>query len=453
MVQPPRTLPLSGADYFLAVQDDELRKAGLPGNVCRLVAVLEGRLDATRLRAAVLNAPIGKWAVGARLHRGIPFGTPVWRYDPKRTSFEITDHGVGAEANTDDFIPPESGYRDLQPDREAAVAFDLFHGTGGRTILMLTWHHALMDSRGAQHFLMHLDRDASYEELFPTGGYLATKGLDAWRQFRDHRKTSMDALDLIAARVHRPLTELGDRKAVVRGGENRKRIITFTREETRFVDETCAAAGASLKPSLYLLAAVTRALHYSGAAQPDSEGAYVVPVPQNRRKRGLAGPVATNIVTFLFYRIEREMLDSAPQCIEALSKQFMDQVREGSVDGGAIAMEMVRKLPRPLYSLLMGMPSRGRVASFVFSDTGESLLHGNEILGIPVAGMTHLPPVSHPPGIAVISGRSAGRLYFVMAWVDGLLDEALVDNVEKRLRSELLGSAAGHAQPQAAGGS
>jgi hypothetical protein len=58
MTDLPRQIRLAAGDYFMHGQDYRMRRAGLPGNVCRVVVRLEKGLDVDRLRQQVAASPI-----------------------------------------------------------------------------------------------------------------------------------------------------------------------------------------------------------------------------------------------------------------------------------------------------------------------------------------------------------------------------------------------------------
>ena len=53
MPDAPRQIRLAAGDYYMHGQDHKLRRAGLPGYICRVALRLEDGLDVDRLRRRV----------------------------------------------------------------------------------------------------------------------------------------------------------------------------------------------------------------------------------------------------------------------------------------------------------------------------------------------------------------------------------------------------------------
>jgi hypothetical protein len=168
---------------------------------------------------------------------------------------------------------------------------------------------------------------------------------------------------------------------------------------------------------------------------------YLVPVPQDRRRRGAAGPIFSNQLSFLFYRGEPEDVASMERLVAALARQMTRQVRERVPDSFAKALDMFQRVPLGWYARLLHGPSGGQFASLFFSDTGESFRGQDSFLGAPITGIQHFAPVGFPPGVAVICSTFRACLSVVLSWVEGCLAEDEVGLLARSLRAELLGIA------------
>jgi hypothetical protein len=99
---------------------------------------------------------------------------------------------------------------------------------------------------------------------------------------------------------------------------------------------------------------------------------------------------------------------------------------------------MFKPLPLDFYVSHLGKPTRGKFASFCFSDSGETCAGMTGLLGAPIQAVTHLIPTWRPPGLTVLFWRFGGQLRVLLAWVDDCLSLAEADVLERRLRSGLL---------------
>ena len=79
MPDAPRQIRLAAGDYYMHGQDHKLRRAGLPGYICRVALRLEDGLDVDRLRRRVETSPVLDWLARVRLTRPLPVFPPLWR--------------------------------------------------------------------------------------------------------------------------------------------------------------------------------------------------------------------------------------------------------------------------------------------------------------------------------------------------------------------------------------
>jgi hypothetical protein len=449
----PHRIPLTGGDYFALAIDREMRRAGMPGNICRLALKLDGHLEAERLRAALHASVTVSRLARVRLARRLPFMTPQWFLDGAPGDMPIGEHAQGTGAldekgscplgSTWEALPPSAVGRSLWPFRAPGFAFDIVRHPDRTTTLVFSWHHAFMDARGAELLLRHIDRcnrggTPSENGVFADGQVASRWKLREWLRVPASLRFAKESVSVVSEAGRAPMACLACNGRKEHGRCNLCRVLTFTEDETKLIEANGDRAGASFRRSLFCLAATVRAVHALRLRRHDAPGGYVIPVPQDTRRRGSAGPLLSNQVTFLFYRAEPEDVASMRKLVAALSQQMMDQMRRGVPRSFSTMMQISRNLPLPLYLRLMHAPSQGRVATFFFSDTGHSSLDLEDFLGLRIAGLAHLPPVPFPPGIAVVFGRFQGRLYSVISWVAGCLDSQEQDLLEQALRAELL---------------
>jgi hypothetical protein len=165
-------------------------------------------------------------------------------------------------------------------------------------------------------------------------------------------------------------------------------------------------------------------------------------VPHDLRRRGATGPIFSNQLSFLFYRLEPHLAASLTDTLGELTRQFMDQVRNRTPESFLAAMEMFKILPLDFYLHRLSRPTRGKFASFFFTDAGETCAGMRDLLGARVTAVTHLAPASRPPGLTVVFSRFRRQLTAVLSWVDDCLSTEEVNTLERGLRAALLGEEA-----------
>src|ERR1039458_7469173 len=165
----PRQIRLAAGDYFMHGQAHRMRRVGLPGNVCRAALRLGSGLNTEMLRQR-LASPILDWLARVRIIRPVPVLPPLWRTAsrPRAIFFEHN-----SQHDSRDWPLPLSemvAARELHAARGPALAFDLLRQPDGTHHLFLSWNHTLLDARGMDLLLSHLNASSD-------GNGAATKNL------------------------------------------------------------------------------------------------------------------------------------------------------------------------------------------------------------------------------------------------------------------------------------
>ena len=95
-------------------------------------------------------------------------------------------------------------------------------------------------------------------------------------------------------------------------------------------------------------------------------------------------------------------------------------------------------LPPGYYVHQLGKPTRGKMASLSFSDSGEICPGMTDWCGGRILDVTHLIPCWQSPGLTTLFLRFGNRLSLLLSWVDDCLSVSEVDTLEQGLRSAVL---------------
>ncbi len=438
MLQLPHQIRLAAGDYFMHGQDYRMRQFGLPGNVCCAVIHLGPGFDTERLRRRITESPIANWLTRARIVRWLPLVPPVWRTaEPKKIFFEHPDQSRGTE--TPRTLPRAVLGRELYASRGPGVTFDVVRHDDGTSHLFLSWNHTLLDARGLDLLLTHLNSDAA------TDGAPGIQDFISPRQtgrktvtWLSNAKQARGSLKWLHESGKEPLFSLVPRKPRAGPLRNHRRIIQFTNEDTERIDTRSQGITAGFRRGHFFLAASIRALHTIAMGRGNKDGAYLVPVPHDTRRHGARGPIFSNHLSILFYRVEPQRAGRMRDIVGELSRQMTDQIRDRFPERCMAALEMFKPLPLWYYVHYLGKPTRGKVASLSFSDSGEICRGMTELFGGPILEATHLIPCWRWPGLTVLFLRFGGRLSAELSWVDDCLTPAEVDALEGDLRRSLL---------------
>jgi hypothetical protein len=196
---------------------------------------------------------------------------------------------------------------------------------------------------------------------------------------------------------------------------NHYRLIAFTEPETARIDARSQQLVGGFRRSHFYLAASVRALHAVAVQRGNQDGAYLIPVPHDTRRRGANGPIFSNHLSILFYRIEPQLAGRLGDILGELSRQMTNQIRDRFPDSCMAALD-----------------------TFCFSDSGETCAGMTELWGARIRDVIHLVPSWRPPGLTVVFLRFGNRLSALLSWVDDCLNPVEVDKLERDVRKALL---------------
>ena len=219
---------------------------------------------------------------------------------------------------------------------------------------------------------------------------------------------------------------------------NHYRLVSFTEPETARIDARCQQLVGGFRRSHFYLAASVRALHAVAVQRGNQDGAYLIPVPHDTRRRGANGPIFSNHLSILFYRIEPQLAGRLGDILGELSRQMTDQIRDRFPESCMAALDMFKPLPLGYYVHHLGKWTRGKIATFSFSDSGETCAGMKDLWGSRILDVTHLVPSWRPPGLTVIFLRFGSRLSVLLSSVEDCLNPAEAEGLEQDLRKALL---------------
>ena len=235
-----------------------------------------------------------------------------------------------------------------------------------------------------------------------------------------------------------PIFTLVPEKASAGSRRNQYRSVSFNQEETARIAARCQRLCGGFRRSHFYLAASLLAVHAVAVRRGNQTGAYLIPAPHDTRRRGANGPICSNHLSILFYRIEPQHAGKLSDILGELSRQMTDQIRDRFPESCMAALDMFKPLPLGFYVRHLGKPTRGKFATFSFSDSGDTCAGMTSLFGGRILDVTHLVPTWRPPGLTVVFLNFNGKLSALLSWVDDCLSTDEVNGMERDIRSALL---------------
>lgn len=439
MPELPRQIRLAPGDYFMHGQDSRMRQSGLPGNVCCAVMRLGEGFNVERLRQSLSTSPILDWLARARIVRSWPIVPGKWQVNGQTGPVLFEHHDKNGSANGTWILPPMVSARELHASRGPALAFDVVRHGDGTSHVYLSWNHTMLDARGLDLLLGHLNTDNAEKRESAVPNFISPKQLGSdWSGWWPNVKQARGSVEWLNESGSEPLFSLVPKGRRPRTCRNNYRVAMFTEEETARIDARCQQLTAGFRRSHVYLAASVRALHCLAQKRGNKDGAYLIPVPHDTRRRGAGGPIFSNHLSILFYRIEPKFAGRLGDILGELGRQMTNQIRDRFPESCMAALDMFKPLPLGMYVRHLGKPTRGKFATFCFSDSGETCAGTTELWGGRILDVAHLVPAWRPPGLMVVFLRFGRRLSAQISSVEDCLSVEEADAFERDMRIALL---------------
>jgi len=416
------SVPLTAADCFILALEKHDHHKGLSGNTCRYLLELDGELNVVDFKNKITNNKVSHYLASLSINRNGLFALPQWE-SKQGNKIEVTVH------EDDSFLPDLLFNKKISAENSPLFSFDIIRRTDGNTALIFSWNHLIMDSYGAVLFLKQLNGSES------SSGYISD---DTKIKLNvSTLKEAVKAKFFLSASSKKPTSGVSPETRHPEVDQKIK-VIRFTKEETMQIDLNAPKLGAKFGRSPFYLACSARAVREILIQRKSTVSNFWIPVPQNKRKKGAAGPLLGNHLSFLFYRLNSVVLESLELAVKSINDQMVDQIRKGIPRAYDVLMHFLRRVPSSLYYHLIKGPQGGSLSGFLFTiaeDHPEELLKFN---GLNVSHALSFPPNIYPPGLTVAFMRFEGRLQIMVLYYKEVLSESEIVHMEKQLKFELI---------------
>jgi len=427
----PEKIFLSGPDCFHRLLDKHASKHKSGDNVMRIVFYFDQPVDAEKVESVIRRSPLVHWLCNIKIRPGLFFGKPYWEYAHAGREARLTQHQYGKVFE----LPPGLLNRDIPIDAERFIECDIVYYPGGKSVIVFSWNHILMDGRGIGMFVKHLDDPgkpvgSDIKNFFPA----PEKRTSLLRYIRNMYEVKR----FIRASSRSPIS------SVYLEQKNSSphfcnRVIYFTQEETALIEKHAFRNGARFGANLFYLACCAHTVNRINRER-NNEGDLWIPVPYDGRLKGSEGPVVSNFVAYLFYRLSKKELLSISDTVGSMNKQMAAQIKDEMPRKYNLLLKMMRHVPLGLYYFLVNRTGKGSFSSFLYSSTGNNFNSVHALFGYPVVNMTIYPSSTFPPGLTFSFLKHGDALNVNIAYSSDILSNIEVEFVEKSVRDLLLGS-------------
>ena len=426
----PKKIILSGADCFHLVLDKHAKKNGAGGNVMRKAFYFNKALSFDKINAILQSSPVIYWLCNIKLRHGYLLAKPFWKYTDSGREIILGQH----HSEIENEIPEIILTRDITVDSERFIEADLVYYPSGSCAFILSWNHILLDAKGTTLLFEHLNQISEsqphrFDIFFPAKA----------------KKTSVIKHVLNMYKVKKfvqnsskpPVSSIMTAGAKQSDGKTVNKIISFTSDETKTINANACRAGSRFGPTLYFIACCSHVIHYINTKK-NNAGDLWLPVPYDGRLKGAAGPLISNCVSFLFYRIPKEQLTNLPQTVKCLSSQMKAQIKDGIPQKYTMFLNMMRHIPLWLYYFLINNNGKGVFSSFLYTSTGDNFNELKSLFGEPLSRLTMTPALTFPPGLTFVFLKHDDALDVNIAYSPEIISDNELLLIEEKLKEMLL---------------
>ena len=426
----PQKVYLSGADYFHLVLDKHAKKHGAGGNVMRKVFYFDKKLSPDKIDGILKNSPVIYWLCNIKLVPGSLLKLPYWKYTDTGSEIILRKH----HAEKENEIPEIILQRDITVEAIHFIEADLVYYPSGSCAFILSWNHILLDAKGTTLLFTHLNyvtdkTTQNFDTFFPA----KEKKPNIIKYIRNIYKVKR----FVQNSSRPPVSSVATGIVKTVDGITRNKTISFNSTETKKINANAFKTGSRFGPTLYFVACCAH-LIYAINKQRNKQGDIWLPVPYDGRLRGAIGPLISNCVSFLFYRIPENQLNSVSQTVKCLGTQMTAQIKDGIPQKYTMFLNMMRHIPLWLYYFLISRTGKGVFASFLYTSTGDNFNDLKSLFGEPIRSINMIPALTFPPGLTFVFFKHDDELHVNIAYSANIISNNDLLLIEQKLKEILL---------------
>jgi hypothetical protein len=416
---------LTEADCFMhALEKHHISNSGVSTNICHYLLELDGCFDADKFKRKINNNKEMLWLASLEPYKKFPFSLPKWISENKITDIPVLTH------TTDELMPTIIINRGMRTD-ESNICVDILCRSSGNTALIFSWNHLIMDGYAVVLLLKQLANCAG-ESL----SHVVDE--DQKKKLRFRELVNATRAKFFVDRISKkPLSSIAPEKSI-RNRNQKIKIIRFSAEESAAVDKRGPQLGAQFGRSAFYLASAARGVKVLLQEKNIIQHDFWVPVPKDQRRKGSNGPLLGNHLSFLFYRLKADELNSLKETVKSVNAQMADQIKKGISKDYDMLMTYLRRTPTPLYYFWIKGPRGGSLASFLFTVAAD---HPDDFMkfdGHTIKEAWSFPPGIYPPGLNFAFMRFRDKLQIMIMYFEEVITEREIELLEISIKNDLL---------------
>lgn len=426
----PRKVILSGADCFHLVLDKHAKKHGAGGNVMRKIFYFSKSLSFKKIDSILKASPVIHWLCNIKLVQASLLHIPYWQYNECGNEIILLEH----HAATEDEIPETILNRDITVESAMFIEADLVHYPSGGCAFVVSWNHILLDAKGTTLLFEHLNM---LSENKPQDFSIFFPGREKKTNIVTHIRNMYKVKRFVQTSSRAPVSSVACTATKTDEGKTLTKVISFNEAETKKINANAFKTGSRFGPTLYLVACCSHVINFLNR-QKDKAGDIWLPIPYDGRLRGAAGPLISNCVSFLFYRIAQNEMDTIPQTVKCLSTQMTAQIKDGIPQKYSMFLNMMRHIPLWLYYFLISRTGKGVFASFLYTSTGDNFNNLTSLFGEPIRNLNMIPALTFPPGLTFVFLKHDNELNINIAYSPDVVNNNELHLIGEKIKEILL---------------
>lgn len=416
----PKRIYLAGADYFQVALERDIQKNKLGNNFLQLAIVVDNS-EVERVKSAIFNSPILFWCFNTRFRTNRHFNLPYWQFKERGYRVKIVDINEPMETYLNE------RRIDVNIYKEPPIIIHQLEEKHQSSFL-ISIHHSLIDGRGMGLLSRHISSGGvvSDEELL---NFFPERKPDK-RNIIEQFRTMWEVRNFVKSKTKGKLA-----KNISQGKPSKIKIklLDFTIEETKKIEEQAKLNGARFGTNFYQMACCIKAYQKQLVKE---NGNIWIPIPFDGRKRGGIQPMFNNYINFTFFRIEKEK--DLGQMVTSLRNQFNKQLNDEIPSKYNGFLNSMLRIPEIIYYYMLKSATGGNFANLLYSSTGESIHDLNTVFDGGVKNAYIIPPFSYPPGISFVFSRFDNQMRISFVFSDNLASKDKLLDFENTLRNALI---------------